>query len=340
MRALAARRVSTTPPTTNEGDTSPRDRGAQARELFEQGRFGEAEQLLWEILRTSPAAPTTTYLLGLAVLQRGRVREARRLIDRAYELQPWIDDRVRLPDPLTVLRRAEQDAPDWLWPRYQLRRERWRAIGLTLRSASEHLVVTSPTAPRFVQIGANDGMRGDPLRPVIAELGLRGLFVEPQPEPFEKLRRNYESLDGYQFAQVAVTEEDGPVIMTTATSRTTLGTIDPSRNLMRNRREDVAQIEVRGLTFESLMREYGIERAEIFQIDTEGFDYKILKQIPLGPIGAEVVNMEFFCLPLSERIAAFDHFDAAGFAWFFGGMDLLAVRRATFEDRFCITEVI
>ena len=45
----------------------------------------------------------------------------------------------------------------------------------------------------FVQIGANDGINHDPLHEYVTKYNLSGLVVEPQPDVFELLRKNYES---------------------------------------------------------------------------------------------------------------------------------------------------
>src|SRR5271156_6703918 len=44
----------------------------------------------------------------------------------------------------------------------------------------------------FVQVGANDGVFGDPLRSYITKYPWRGVLVEPQPDVFDRLVRNYE----------------------------------------------------------------------------------------------------------------------------------------------------
>lgn len=317
----------------------PRDPGELARELFADERYLEAEYHLWEVLRRSPRAPSSTYLLGLSMLFRGRHAAGRRLIDRAYELRHWLDDRVCSPRAIEVLEDARRRCPDWDWPVYQLGRERWRAVGLDVRAAIEHLADARDEPVRFVQVGANDGRSGDPLRELIAAGRLQGLLVEPQPEPFERLRRRHQDADGLHFAPVAVTERDGPVTLYTDPERSTLGTLEPDRNLIRDRRRRAVELTVEGLTFDSLADRYGIDGFELLQLDTEGFDYKILRQVPLDEHGVQIVNLEYYCLPVAERRAAGELLARAGFALLYGEADLLAVQRSAFEDRFCITDL-
>jgi FkbM family methyltransferase len=63
----------------------------------------------------------------------------------------------------------------------------------------------------FVEIGAYDGKIGDPLRPLIlANDGWSGVMVEPQPDAFERLQRNYSAqASRLQFLNVAISDRAG-----------------------------------------------------------------------------------------------------------------------------------
>ena len=39
----------------------------------------------------------------------------------------------------------------------------------------------------FIQVGANDGVYGDPLRSYVRRFGWKGILVEPQQDVFERL---------------------------------------------------------------------------------------------------------------------------------------------------------
>jgi FkbM family methyltransferase len=318
---------------------APSQLGDVARSLYDAGQYNDAEYVLWEVLRTSPRAPTSTYLLGLCLLFEGKLTEGRRMIERAYELRHWLDDRVNSPQVFEMLDQVEASFPEWEWPRYQRLRERWRAVDLDLGNAVEHIASSAEHQLSFVQIGANDGRSGDPLRGVIPRHALTGLFVEPQADPFERLQERYGNVPDLRFAQVAITEVDGPVTLFTDPSRTTLGTLTPDRNIMRDRSASSVGVTVDGRTFGSLVAEFGLGDFDMLQLDTEGFDYKILRQVPLNAHRVSIVNMEYFCLPVSERLAAGLLLEEAGFALFFGRMDVLAVRLDRFEERFCITRI-
>lgn len=46
---------------------------------------------------------------------------------------------------------------------------------------------------KFIQIGSNDGMHGDPVCEYIKRDGWQGILVGPVPYLFEKLKKNYKT---------------------------------------------------------------------------------------------------------------------------------------------------
>ena len=48
----------------------------------------------------------------------------------------------------------------------------------------------------ILQIGANDGISGDPVRPILESCERQALLIEPVPEVFPKLKENHRSFAG------------------------------------------------------------------------------------------------------------------------------------------------
>jgi FkbM family methyltransferase len=67
----------------------------------------------------------------------------------------------------------------------------------------------------FIQIGAFDGVAGDPLRPLIlAHPSWKGILVEPIPNSFARLRENYAIAPGpLHFLNCAVSDQSGTITM-------------------------------------------------------------------------------------------------------------------------------
>jgi len=87
----------------------------------------------------------------------------------------------------------------------------------------------------FVQVGANDGLRNDPLREFIVRDAWAGLLVEPLPQPFAQLQRNYRYLRGrrtLRFVQAAVTGAHGGTLHLWVPSHSYLARQSPARRRM------------------------------------------------------------------------------------------------------------
>ena len=58
----------------------------------------------------------------------------------------------------------------------------------------------------FVQIGANDGVTADPIRPILSLIDAKpvGIVVEPVSEYFEELKTEYSSFEGVTPLQLAI----------------------------------------------------------------------------------------------------------------------------------------
>jgi len=138
----------------------------------------------------------------------------------------------------------------------------------------------------LVQIGAHDGLTYDPMRPFVKEHHWRGLLVEPQPLIFKQLVANYASEPQLRFENAALAERDGEATLYSFTPSSSL----PAHASMLTsfRRElleanghgysgEIQETKVPALHPTSLLKKHGVERVDILQIDTEGFDYQILK---------------------------------------------------------------
>lgn len=159
---------------------------------------------------------------------------------------------------------------------------------------------------RFLQIGAFDGMKGDPLFPLMEKYPLRGTLVEPQPEPFQRLQSNYSHFgpSRFTFVNAALSEQDGFISFYKVSARPG----DPSwlpelasfdRNVilkMRGKIKDcesrIYTSEVRTVTFGSLFAELETERVDLLQIDAEGYDSEILRLFDVPKRAPAIIRFE------------------------------------------------
>jgi len=130
----------------------------------------------------------------------------------------------------------------------------------------------------IMQIGANAGYTPegeDVIWPIIRDKGWRGLFVEPLPEPFGRLVENYMDMDGHIFENVAIMDYEGNVNIHYSEGDSRVASVSNSHMTAYNQH----MMEVPCTTIERLLQKHNMWDVpfELLQIDTEGYDGRILK---------------------------------------------------------------
>jgi hypothetical protein len=88
----------------------------------------------------------------------------------------------------------------------------------------------------------------------------------------------------------------------------------------------ISTIDVPTLTFESLCEAHGIRKIDLVQIDTEGYDYEVVKQIDLEKHEPAIVLYEHYHLQPEEREACELHLENHGYRSISNFFDTLSVR--------------
>jgi FkbM family methyltransferase len=169
----------------------------------------------------------------------------------------------------------------------------------------------------FLQIGAFDGRQADPLYQFVTRYHWRGVLVEPMPDAFAKLKQAYEHEPQIQLQNVAIAAEDGrrtlyhlkrdaPGLPTWAPM---LASFD--RDVVMRHQAQIPNIEsvlettdVPCLTLNTLLARANLDRVDLLQIDTEGWDYEILKLVDFNRIRPAIINYEHAHLQADDWDAA------------------------------------
>ena len=143
----------------------------------------------------------------------------------------------------------------------------------------------------FVQIGANDGVMYDPLHAVVRAAGWSGVLVEPVPALYEQLVSNYAEVPNLEFENAAIGTSDGTVTLYSVEPRSgdpywvgllpslDRDTIISHGALVPGIEERIEESQVPSLTLPTLVARHNLSTIDLLNVDTEGFDYEILKQI-------------------------------------------------------------
>lgn len=155
----------------------------------------------------------------------------------------------------------------------------------------------------FVQIGGNDGVSFDFLYSEVLKRDSKGLIVEPSPRYFKDLIKNYQDKIKINLVNKAIFRNNKIVELFEANERGLkklpewakgVGSIDKD-HLMKNKltEDDIDVFEVEGITFMDLMRNYpDFLSVDYLQIDTEGYDFEILKLIDFSKFSCDFIRYE------------------------------------------------
>ncbi|HEY7633741.1 MAG TPA: FkbM family methyltransferase [Thermoleophilaceae bacterium] len=224
--------------------------------------------------------------------------------------------------------------PRGLWRAARYRRMLRNLAGPRLLAAFAH---SYPEA-FFVEIGSNDGEQHDHLRPFILASDWRGIMVEPVPYVFERLRRTYGAEPRLTLENAAVAERDGVLPFfhmrdASAEERELLpdwydGIGSFSRDAVLGHigeipdiEERIVRAEVTALTFESLCSRHGVQQVDLLVIDTEGYDWRILRSIDLEAHSPRLIVYEHYHLSEADRRAAAEHLRRHGYETIEEGFD-------------------
>lgn len=171
-----------------------------------------------------------------------------------------------------------------------------------------------------VQIGANDGVTGDPIRNLLLEHpDWTGVFVEPVPFLFEKLKRNYGEDPRFRFENAAIADESGLMDFYYLPEEARqsmpelpvyydqLGSFNKSHiaaHFPGIAESMIVSTRVPAMTFSELLQAHRIQSVDLLVLDTEGQDWAILKQVNLEQVRPRKILMEHLHLRFEERIDA------------------------------------
>lgn len=192
----------------------------------------------------------------------------------------------------------------------------------------------------FVQIGSNDGVTGDPIHDLIrANPQWRGLFIEPLAEPFARLTESYRGREGLMFEQVAIADKEGArpfyfVPREAGEGRSLpvrfdqMGSFNREHIVKHGAALDplIVETTIRCRPLRSVLFAYSVPHVDFIHIDTEGYDYEILKQIDFKGFGVRLVLYENVHLSKIDADNAETLLRASGFEIINCGFDTLARR--------------
>ena len=189
----------------------------------------------------------------------------------------------------------------------------------------------------FVQIGANDGVRADPLRASILKYNLNGVLIEPLPDLFAKLQRNYAGRPGLHFENCAIGSTPGQAKMFRVRDDAPVpddahGLASFNRDNLTARKQGIPHLDdyvvettVVVRTLPEILAKHGDPPVSLLMIDTEGYDAEIVRMALEGGLRSGIIVYEHVHVPVATQAATLRLLKSEGYRFQEIGMDTYAM---------------
>ena len=256
---------------------------------------------------------------------RTLLQNVKAIIKRHVPIAPAMNHAIR-----SMLSRKTDD---------QLVEELWTKLLARLCMASSDVF--------FVEVGANDGVSFDPIHAQVLRHHWRGLLVEPLPDFFHQLTETYRSCVGLMLENVAIADVPGyrdmyrvsPDGLSNGTlpdwskgiasffnDRNALGGCRISQAVFERIRPYITIQKVPCDTLKNVLSKHNVTKIDVFQVDVEGYDYHVLKQLDFRRFRPRIIRIEWFNLPDDEKRLALALLAPFGYRIRLSKTDLIAWR--------------
>jgi len=198
-----------------------------------------------------------------------------------------------------------------------------------------------------LNIGAMDGVMFDEMHGYTTMYNFKGLYVEPIPYVFDKLKKNI-ATDNL-FENCAITDYNGEIEMIMIDPEAIdnglvhncfygMSAVYPPRNGLGSEYDRVTTekygriVKVPCMTFETLLSKHNITNFDVVKMDAEGHDYKIFKQIDLNKYKPKVIRLEWINLTKEEYAHTIDILDKHDYIYEISSQDITAISKVFYNE--------
>lgn len=204
---------------------------------------------------------------------------------------------------------------------------------------------------KFIQIGANDGMWNDPIYKFIRRDRWIGILIEPQKDIFHRLKYNYRKLkNNLVFENIAIDNASGEkkiykISFTNARWASGISSFvkedvqkmidagyvermarQDNLVLPKIKNEWISEEYVKTTTLYDLVKKHNFFDIDLIMIDTEGYDYEIIKSIPFNIIFPKTIIYEHTHLSNDIKEECKKYLNAKGYSIIECQSDTIAIR--------------
>jgi FkbM family methyltransferase len=173
----------------------------------------------------------------------------------------------------------------------------------------------------FLQIGANDGVMNDPIYQFNMDnkLVVTGFVLEPLPDIYEKLVKNYQICPSIKPFNLAIHATESEMVLHRVRPERAaeipafargIASFDEAhwkKTMLVPHAKYMEQVKVKCVSFTDFIKSNAIDKLDLLLLDTEGYDYQILMSIDFTRIKPRMIRFEH---GLRNQVMTLDNFMA------------------------------
>ncbi len=149
-------------------------------------------------------------------------------------------------------------------------------------------------------------MTDDPLRQFVTKYHWHGVLVEPQPQVFQHLLKNYELEKQLAFENAAIADKDGTAQLFVADHQDETADLTVFASLKKEAlirgldnpkavgvQVQVQEVEVPALSVQTLLAKHRITKIDLLLTDVQGYDCEVVEQVLACGVKPTIIHFEY-----------------------------------------------
>ncbi len=209
---------------------------------------------------------------------------------------------------------------------------------------ASYLYHQNPSDFFFIQVGAFDGVRCDPIHAFVQRHRWSGVLLEPRAEAFARLVETYRGQPQLQLLNAAISDRPGRRTLYSFDTQDlpdwSEGVASFDRGVLAKHEHEagmpvlgsrIREEEVECVTFEQILEPLHWPKVDLLQVDAEGYDAHVVDLVPFERGKPAIIHFECKHLSKAELQACLERLASLGYVFARDGFEDMIACLAVIE---------
>ena len=189
-----------------------------------------------------------------------------------------------------------------------------------------------------ILVGANDGISHDNLFSFLQKRNCTGIAFEPDSFSFGKLVENFKIFPGIKLVNKAIHDKLKEMVLYKVDPAkldklpewaSGIGSLDPDHHLRSGIPGDtiIEETVKAGRLMDLLRDDYNETAVDLLQVDVEGYDHEIIRQVDFNKLQPLIIRFEYANLSEEDTVTVIRLLKQNGYYCFYEDTDVVAVKK-------------